>query len=239
MQTCLFFFLQVSPGPVPTVQYNQLPPQFCQNREVFAQQSPMSIGFFQPPPAPPPQQQLINQQCYQTPMATSNFCNNPVYNHPPPYNTPSQCFSYNNQPVVFNTPPPSQGDYCQTLPFNSAPPPLLQQQQQPPPVNYCSSFENDPGTVMQNFERAIHHRSVPDFTENRRVVKPVFPGKPQMKRFPNKNFDSSGANKKKRIVDNSNLHEIKPVETAPILKVVEKPKEATVIKIVMNNLNLK
>lgn len=70
----------------------------------------------------------------------------------------------------------------------------------------------------------------PKFIENRRVL---LPGKQhQKKRFTNKNLDCSGNNKKKRVVESSNLHEIKPIEITAPIKVVEKPKEETTVKIV-------
>lgn len=63
----------------------------------------------------------------------------------------------------------------------------------------------------------------------RRMVKAVFAGKPpQKKRFTNKNFETVGL-KKKRVVDVSNLHEIKTVESVEnkvdVKKVNEEPKQ--------------
>lgn len=192
---------------VPPVPYNQPPPQIFQNREVFAHQPPVTMSFYQPPPQT---QQFINQQCYQPQVGPPNYCNNPVYNHPVTYSNPPQCFPFNNQPVVYNTPPPSQGDYCQSYPMHPPPP--------PPPINYCSN--------TNNFERSVEQVNI----QNREIVKTLYTGKPQKKRFTNKNFDASLLNKKKRVVESSNLHEIKPIETVP--KPTVKPKEEATIKIV-------
>lgn len=219
----------MNPTSVPTVQYNQVPPQFFQNREVFTQPPPMSVGLFQPPPQP---QQVLNQQCFQASIGPQNYCSNPVYNQPPPYNTTPQCFPYNNQPVMYNTPPPpTHGDYCQTFPMHTAPPPP---QPQPQVVSYRSSFgiNTNNNNGLNSFERT---RNAVGFSDNIRIVKPAFTGQPQQKkRFTNKHYEFSG-HKKKRIVECSNLHEITPVEDAPVSAVVEqKPKVESVVKLVRN-----
>lgn len=195
----------MNPGNVPSVPYSQPPTQFFQNREVFPHQTPVQVGFYQPQQQ---SQQFMNQQCYQPPVGPPNYCNNPIYNQPIPYNNTPQCFPFNNQSVIYNTPPPTPGDYCQSYPM----------QPPPPPINYCSSFESNTNNIAGNFERTIEQASGP----NRKLVKTVFAGKQQKKRFTNKNFDSSSIhNKKKRVVESSNLHEIKPVENIEIAKATE------------------
>lgn len=213
-----------------TVPYNQHSPQLYQNREVFVRQAPVTVGFFQPPPQP----QVVSQQCYQTPIGPPNFCNNPVYNQPPPYNNAPQCFSYNNQPMVYNTPPPTQNDYCQTYSMHPVPPPSSLQ---PPPVNYCNSFENNTSSITNSYERVVLPRSAPGFNDDRKVVKSVYSGKLQKKRFTNKNFDSNVHSKKKRMIDCKNLHEIKPIENVTSPKATEsKSKDESTVKLVRNSL---
>lgn len=216
----------------PTMQYNQVPHQFFQNREVFTQPPPVTVGLSQQPPQPQP---LLSQQCFQASIGPQNYCSNPVYNQPPPY-TP-QCFPYNNQHVIYNTPPPpTHGDYCQTFPMHTTPPPP---QPQPPVVSYCSSFEtNTNNDGLNSFERTRPSRNAVGFSDNIRIVKPVFTGQHQQKkRFTNKNYESS-VHKKKRIVESSNLHEIRPVEDASISAVVEQnSKIESVVKLVRNIFN--